>query len=33
MQERTKIHDVLWLVSLMMSVTGMLLLSIGLEVL
>lgn len=31
MPERTKIHDALWLVPLMMSVTGMLL-SIGLDV-
>ncbi len=33
MYERTKIHDAVWLVSLMMSMTGMLLLSIGLDVL
>jgi hypothetical protein len=33
MQQRTKIHDALWLVSLMMGMTSMLLLCIGLEVL
>jgi hypothetical protein len=32
MQERTKIYDAVWLVSLMMSLACMLLLSIGLYV-
>jgi hypothetical protein len=33
MQERKALHEALWLISLVMGMTGMLLLSVGLDVL